>query len=151
MLSQNLKIRILTYCFLFVFREKICSFDKKHSVILTFFRYLFWFLNENPFRIDQQKQQNREKNGIRENMWWVCYLQTIFLISCSSDANNQSWIIIIISFTCCNSQRNSVRLPLLFSKYNSLKNLKKFKIRRFVDSVLVVDNRGRNKLTSGGY
>ena len=54
------------------------------TVILAFYN-LFWFLNENPFRTDQNKRQHfmeSQYSGfhrfrIRENMWWARYKSRI--------------------------------------------------------------------------
>ena len=60
-------------------RKRFISMIKK-TVILEFYN-LFWFLNENPFRTNQNKQQisilkkkiRFLRFKIRENMWWTRY------------------------------------------------------------------------------
>ena len=74
--THHMFSRILN--FLFVFFVKKIGFSRKNCSYIGILN-LFWFLNENPFRTDQNKRQISWKKirfrgfRIRENMWWTCY------------------------------------------------------------------------------
>ena len=58
--THHIISRILNFLFIFVFsRKKILFSIKKISVIIVILAFYnpFWFLNENPFRTDQNKRK----------------------------------------------------------------------------------------------